>query len=69
MGLAEELMPDAAEAVYGACREAGRQVARGKAISQETADGVSEPLVTLEEFLEGANAYMKSELEKSQSAK
>jgi len=68
LALAEELMPDAANAVYAACREAGRQIARGEEVSQETADEISRPLVTLEEFLEGANAYMKGELAKAQTS-
>lgn len=65
--IAEQLMPDATDAVYGAAREAGRQVARDGDISDEVAQQVAKPLVTLEEFLEGANAYMKGELEKAKA--
>lgn len=66
LDIAEQLMPNATQAIYDAAREAGRQVARGELISEATAQQVSKPLVTLEEFLEGANAYMKGELDKIQ---
>ncbi len=65
--MAEELMPDAANAIYDAAREAGRQIARGENISKEVEQQVAKPLVTLEEFLEGANAYMNAELEKAKA--
>lgn len=67
LDMAEQLMPDATNAIYDAAREAGRQVAGGKCISEEVAMQVSKPLVTLDEFLELANAYMKGELEKAKA--
>ena len=65
--VAEQLMPDAVRAIYDAAREAGRQVARGEDISEQVAQEVARPLVSLEEFLEMANAYMKGELEKGET--
>ena len=67
LDLAEQLMPDAANAIYDAAREAGRQVARGEDISKKVSEQVAKPIVTLEEFLDGANAYMKGELEKAEA--
>lgn len=66
--MGEQLMPDRVNAVYEAAREAGRQIARGEDISEDVASQFAEPLVTLEEFLEGANAYMRGELEKAGAA-
>jgi len=65
--MAEQLMPDAANAIYDAAREAGRQIARGENISKEVEQQVAKPLVSLEEFLEVANAYMHSEIEKAKA--
>ena len=56
---AEKLMPDAAQAVYDAAREAGRQLVRDGAISDEVLKAVSRQLLTIEEFVEGANAYFE----------
>jgi multimeric flavodoxin WrbA len=62
LAVAEQFMPDAVTAIYDAAREAGGLVAIGQDISPAVAQQVAEPLVTLEEFLESANAYMRSEL-------
>jgi multimeric flavodoxin WrbA len=52
--------------VFEAAREAGRQLVRDGAMSQETLEGVSRELMPREMFLRGANLYFEQELEASQ---
>jgi len=63
--MAEKLMPEKAEAVYGAAREAGRQLVRDGRIAEETEKAVAAELLTREQFVEGANAYFKSMVEQA----
>lgn len=64
LDIGEQLVPDKVESVYNAAREAGRQIARGESIAADTEAQVAQPLVTLNEFLEGANAHFSAELGK-----
>ncbi len=58
--MAEKLMPEKAEAVYQAAREAGGQLVQDGRVSPETEQAVAAELLTKEQFVEGANAYFKS---------
>lgn len=63
--MGEKLMPGKVEAIYGAAREAGRQVVQRGHISKETEEAVAAQLLTKEEFVEGANAYFKATIEQA----
>lgn len=68
LALAEQLMPDQIKTVYETAREAGRMVARKERISEEVEKAVSKELISLEDFLKGANEYFKSEMAKAGAA-
>ncbi len=63
--IGEKLMPEKVKAVYDAAREAGKQVVENGEISEQTQKDVSSELLTIEQFLEGANAYFKSMMEQN----
>ena len=63
--MAEKLMPEKAEAVYEAAREAGKQLVRDGRIAKETEKAVAAELLTRQQFVEGANAYFKSMVEQA----
>ncbi len=65
LAMAEKLMPDKVGKVYEAAREAGRQVVTAGRISPETERAVSAQLLPPKEFLEAANAYFRSRIEKA----
>jgi multimeric flavodoxin WrbA len=65
LGMAEKLMPEKAEAIYAAAREAGRQVVRDGRIAKETEQAVAAQLLTREQFVEGANAYFRAAIERA----
>lgn len=56
---AEKLMPDAAQEVYTAAREAGKQLVKEGKIADEILKRVSREILPLDQFVEGANTYFK----------
>lgn len=62
---AESFMPEKTKEIYDAAREAGRQAVTNGSISDKVAEAVSRPLLSLEQFVELANAYFKGEIEKN----
>lgn len=64
----DRLLPDKAGALFEAVREAGRQVARGEAISDEVASRVSENFLPRDAFVEAANSFFKAEMAKKAKA-
>ena len=68
MARAEQIMPEQIQTVYDAAREAGKAVARKERIPEELEKAVAKELISLEDFLKGANAYFESELIKNKAA-
>jgi len=63
--IGEKAMPEKVQAVYNAAREAGKQVVKDGQISDETQKEVAQELLTIDQFIQGANAYFKSLMEQT----